>query len=76
MGISALVAVAAAVPLVVGSVWRSVLGMFGRGGGYGHVETYRSRSDFSRGGRYAVMDPEEDELFGDDDDEEPAPAAV
>lgn len=31
---------------------------------------------FLERGRYAVMDPEEDELFGDDDDEEVAPAAV
>ena len=70
MAISGLVAVAASLPLVAGSAWRRLMGMFGRSGGYGSVGTYTSRSDFSRGGRYAVVDPEEDELFGDEDDEE------
>ena len=72
IAVSGLVAVVAAMPLVIGSAWRGLMGMFGRGGGYGRVGTYTSRSDFSRGGRYAVMDPEEDELFGDDEEEETA----
>ncbi|KAL9124886.1 MAG: hypothetical protein Q9217_005836 [Psora testacea] len=72
MALSAVVAVVAAMPLVLGSAWRSLLSVFGRGGGYGRVGTYTSRSDFSRGGRYAVVDPDEDELLGEDDDEEGA----
>ena len=70
MGLSAVVAVVAAMPLVLGTVWKSLLSMFGRGGGYGRVGTYTSRSDFSREERYAVVDPDEDELLGEDEDEE------
>ena len=83
MGISAVVAVGAAMPLVIASAWRGVMGLFGRGGGYGRVGgadgwgrgqgglgTYRSRSDFSRGSRYAVGDVDEDELLGEDDDDD------
>ena len=70
VAISGLVAVAASLPLVAGSAWRGLMGVFGRGGGYGRVGTYSSRSDFSRDGRYAVVDPEEDELFGDEEEEE------
>ncbi|KAL9098574.1 MAG: hypothetical protein Q9163_005794 [Psora crenata] len=72
MGLSAVVAVVASMPLVLGSAWRGLLGIFGRGGGYGRVGTYTSRSDFSRGGHYAVVDPDEDELLGEDDEEEGA----
>ena len=64
MGVSAVVAVFGAVPLLVGSAWRSVSGMFGGG------RKYTQRSDFARGGRYAVVDPDEDELLGGDDDED------
>ena len=73
MGISAIVAVAAAMPLLVASAWRGITGLFGRSGGYGRVGggyPYTSRSDFSRGSRYAVGDADEDELFGDDDEED------
>ena len=73
MGISALVAVVAAMPLLLSSAWRGVMGLFGRSGGYGRVGgtyPYTSRSDFSRGSRYAVGDVDEDELLGDDDDED------
>ena len=70
MGLSAVVAMVAAMPLLLGSAWRSLSGMFGRGGGYGRVGTYTSRSDFSRGGRYAVFDPDEDELLGEDEEED------
>ena len=62
--ISALVAVVATLPLVAGSAWRGVMALFGGG------RRYTSRSDFSRSGRYAVVDPDEDELLGDDEDEE------
>ena len=41
----------------------------GLGGGTG-AGRYTSRSDFARGGRYAVVDPDEDELLGDEGDEE------
>ena len=61
--VSALVAVVATLPLLLGSAWRGVSGLFGGG------RRYTSRSDFSRSGRYAVVDPDEDELLGDDEDE-------
>lgn len=65
--ISGLVAVVAAVPLLVGSVWRIVSNRFG---GYGG-RTYTSRSSFARGrGDYAVVDEDEGELLGEDSDED------
>ncbi|KIW01039.1 uncharacterized protein PV09_07554 [Verruconis gallopava] len=65
--VSGLVAVLAALPLLVGSLWRSVRGMFG---GYGG-RTYTSRSSFARGrGDYAAVDNDADELLGDESDEE------
>jgi hypothetical protein len=65
--ISGLVAVVAAVPLLLGSVWRMVSNQFG---GYGG-RTYTSRSSFARGrGDYAVVDPDEGELLGEDSDED------
>ncbi|KAF2674767.1 vacuolar protein sorting/targeting protein 10 [Microthyrium microscopicum] len=65
--VSGLVALVAALPLLVGSVWRSVSGRFG--GGYGG-RTYTSRSSFARGrGDYASV-ADEGELLGDDSDEE------
>jgi hypothetical protein len=65
MAISALVAVVAAIPLVVSSAWRGISGLFGRN------RRYTTRQSFARGrGDYAVVDPDEDELLGDDDDEE------
>jgi len=64
MGVSAVVAVLGAVPLLVGSAWRGVSGWFGGG------RRFTQRSDFARGGRYAIVDPDEDELLGDDEDEE------
>ena len=66
--LSAVVAVVATIPLVIGSVYRSVAGIFGRG--YGG-RTYTSRSSFARGrGEYAVVDPDEGELLGEDSDED------
>lgn len=63
--LSGLVAVLAAIPLLVSSLWRSVSARL-RGG-----QTYTTRSSFARGrGDYAIVDPDEDELLGDEDEEE------
>ena len=63
--VSGIVAVLVAIPTLVGSIWRSVSGMFGGG------RRYTTRQSFARGRNdYAVVDPDEDELLGDDDDEE------
>lgn len=67
MAISGLVAVLAALPLVVGSLWNTVNTRLGRGGG-GYSRPFTSRSSFQRGrGDYSVVD---DELLGDDSDED------
>ncbi|KAF1842661.1 vacuolar protein sorting/targeting protein 10 [Cucurbitaria berberidis CBS 394.84] len=66
--VSGLVAVVAAIPLLIGSLWRFAAGRMG--GGYGG-RTYTSRSSFARGrGDYAVVDPDEGELLGEDSDED------
>jgi hypothetical protein len=65
--VSAVVAVVVALPLLVGTLWRSVSSRFG--GGYG-TRTFTSRSSFARGRDYAVVDNDEGELLGDDSDEE------
>lgn len=63
--VAGLVAVVAAIPMLVGSLYRMVTG-----GGYGG-RTYTSRSSFARGrGDYAVVDPDEGELLGEDSDED------
>ncbi|KAK1073256.1 vacuolar protein sorting/targeting protein PEP1 [Friedmanniomyces endolithicus] len=78
--VSGVVAVLAALPMVVGSLWRTVSTRFGRGGaggagsgvggGYG-ARPYTSRGSFQRGrGDYAVVDPDEGELLGEESDEE------
>ena len=65
LALSAIVAVVAAIPLLVTSLWRSVSGLF-RGG-----RRYTTRQSFARGrGDYAVVDPDEDELLGDDEEED------
>ncbi|KAF2733241.1 vacuolar protein sorting/targeting protein 10 [Polyplosphaeria fusca] len=65
--LSGIVAVVAAVPMLIGSMWRAVSSRFG---GYGG-RTYTSRSSFARGrGDYAVVDPDEGELLGDESDED------
>lgn len=67
VAVSAVVAVGAAMPLLLSSLWRSVAGLWG-GGGRGR---YTTRSSFARGrGDYAVVDPDEDELLGEEDEEE------
>lgn len=69
--LSGLVAVVAAIPMVLGGLWRSVSSRFGRGAGGGYARPYTSRSSFQRGrGDYAVVDPDEGELLGDDSEEE------
>jgi len=62
--VSGVVAVVATLPIVVASVWRWVSGLAGGG------RRYTSRGDFARGGRYAVVDLDEDELLGDEDEED------
>ena len=65
--ISGLIAVVAAIPLLIGAGWRAISSRFG---GYGG-RTYTSRSSFARGrGDYAVVDPDEGELLGEDSDED------
>ncbi|KAF2459950.1 glycosyl hydrolase [Lineolata rhizophorae] len=68
VAVSGLVAVVAALPMLASSAWRSVASRFGRG--YGG-RTYTSRSSFARGrGDYAVVDPDEGELLGEESDDE------
>ena len=65
MAVSAIVAVVAATPVLLGSVWRGVKGLFGGG------RRYTTRDSFARGrGNYVGVDPDEDELLGEDEDEE------
>lgn len=73
--VAGVIAVLGAVPLLVGSVWRSVSGLWGgsrgRYSGLGTPRTYTSRNSFARGrGEYAVVDPDEDELLGEDEEDE------
>jgi hypothetical protein len=65
--VSGLVAVVAAVPLLIGSLWRMVSSRVG--GGYGG-QRYTSRSSFARGNYAHVVDEDEGELLGDESDEE------
>jgi len=65
--VSGLVAVIVATPLLIGSLVRSVRGLFG---GYAG-RRYTSRSSFARGrGEYASVDDGADELLGEDSDED------
>lgn len=70
IAVSALVAVAGAVPLLAVALWRSALGgwtrLSSRGG-----RRFTTRDSFARGrGDYAVVDEDEGELLGEDSDEE------
>ena len=68
--LSGLVAVVAAIPMVLGGIWSTIMNRFGRGSGSGYARPYTSRSSFQRGrGDYAVVDPDEDELLGDSEEE-------
>ncbi|RYP73745.1 hypothetical protein DL771_003458 [Monosporascus sp. 5C6A] len=83
VAVSAVVAVAGALPLLVGSLWRSMSLIFDkfRGGGSGRggyswlhggrQRRFTTRDSFARGrGDYAVVDEDEGELLGDDSDDE------
>lgn len=71
--VSGAVAILAAAPLLVGSLWRSAASRFGGGGGggsgYYRGPTYTTRGSFARGD-YAVVDPDEGELLGEDSEED------
>jgi len=67
MAISAIVAVAQALPLLASSLWRSASSAIGRGGS----RRFTTRDSFARGrGDYAIVDEDEGELLGDESDEE------
>lgn len=71
--LSAVVAVVAAVPMVVSTVWRTLRTRFGRPSGrYGsYNRPYTSRGSFQRSrGNYSVVDPDEGELLGDESEDE------
>lgn len=81
MFLSALVAIAQALPLLAASLWRSASSAFGGGasrGRFGGVpglgggdRRFTTRDSFARGrGDYAVVDEDEGELLGDESDEE------
>jgi len=68
MLLSGVVAVLAAMPMVVGSLWKAVSTRLGRSG---EQRPFTSRRSFQRGrGDYAVVDPDEGELLGEESDEE------
>nr|POF26385.1 vacuolar protein sorting/targeting protein 10 [Quercus suber] len=73
MALSGIFAVLAALPMVVGSLWHVVSTRFGRsraGAGAFARQPYTSRNSFARGrGDYAIVDPDEDELLGESEDE-------
>jgi hypothetical protein len=67
IAIAALFAIAQALPLLAGSLWRSASSAFGRGSS----RTFTTRGSFARGrGDYAIVDEDEGELLGDESDEE------
>ncbi|KAI0882701.1 Oligoxyloglucan reducing end-specific cellobiohydrolase [Annulohypoxylon maeteangense] len=82
VAVSAVVAVIGAMPLLIGSLWRSVSSSVDRfrgardsGGRYdwlrGSQRRYTTRDSFARGrGDYAIVDEDEGELLGDDSDDE------
>ncbi|KAI1373608.1 Oligoxyloglucan reducing end-specific cellobiohydrolase [Hypoxylon crocopeplum] len=82
VAVSAVVAVVGAMPLVLGSLWRSASSALDRfrsrdgGGRYSWLRgssqrRFTTRDSFARGrGDYAIVDEDEGELLGDDSDEE------
>ncbi|KAF5021840.1 hypothetical protein F66182_6133 [Fusarium sp. NRRL 66182] len=75
IAISALAAIAAALPLVLTSLWRSATGVYervssrSRGGNWSR--RYTTRDSFARGrGDYSMVDEDEGELLGEESDEE------
>ncbi|KAI2616437.1 Oligoxyloglucan reducing end-specific cellobiohydrolase [Hypomontagnella submonticulosa] len=82
VAVSAVVAVIGAMPLLIGSLWRTGKSAFDRvrgrdgGGRYswlrgGSQRRFTTRDSFARGrGDYAIVDEDEGELLGDDSDDE------
>lgn len=80
MAVSAAVAVAGALPLVVAGLWRAGVSAldrlrYGGGGGFsrlsGGARPFTTRDSFARGrGDYATVEDDEGELLGEDSDEE------
>ncbi|KID77123.1 Vacuolar protein sorting/targeting protein 10 [Metarhizium brunneum] len=78
IAISAVVAVVATLPLLVGGLWRSATGSYSRvRGGSGQSwfssgnRRFTTRDSFARGrGDYAIVDDDEGELLGDDSDDD------
>ena len=74
--VAGVIAVLGAIPLLAGSAWRSISGLWGGSRGRysglgGQPRTYTTRNSFARGrGDYAVVDPDEDELLGEDDEDD------
>ncbi|KAI0110034.1 Oligoxyloglucan reducing end-specific cellobiohydrolase [Daldinia grandis] len=80
VAVSAVVAVVGALPLLIGSLWRTVRenvrSRSDSGGRYswlrgGNQRRYTTRDSFARGrGDYAIVDEDEGELLGDDSDDD------
>lgn len=77
IAISAVAAVAAALPLVGASVWRTASSVFQRGGGSGgrswmggSNRRFTTRQSFARGGGYSRVEDYDGELLGEDSDED------
>ena len=69
MALSGIVAVVAAIPMVVGSIWGMISTRMGRS--RAGQAPYTSRSSFARGrGDYAAVRDDEGELLGEDSDED------
>lgn len=78
IAISAVAAVAAALPLLLASVWRAASGAVqgvagGSGGGgswMGRSRRFTTRQSFARGGDYSRVEDYDGELLGEDSDED------
>jgi hypothetical protein len=71
MALSGVVALVAAVPMVVGSLWKAGSTRLGRSRSGGYGSAYTSRNSFARGrGDYSSVPDDEGELLGEDSDED------
>ena len=71
MALSGVVAVLAAVPMLIGSIWSMVSTRMGRSSRGSYARPYTSRSSFARGrGDYSAVGDDEGELLGEDSDED------
>ncbi|PQK10832.1 hypothetical protein BB8028_0002g11510 [Beauveria bassiana] len=76
IAISAVVALAAALPVLAASVWRTVFGAYqragggGAGGGRSWNRRFTTRQSFARGGEYSRVEDYDGELLGEDSDED------